>query len=93
MRREDFTANAPGRLIIAPEGHLAFVPDPLPPDLELTRGTINRTPASGTINANSATTVNLTVTTTTHLGVQTGQVSFTPSVGAVQNSFLTWTVF
>jgi Fic family protein len=42
VRREDFTANAPGRLITAPEGHLAFVPDPLPPDLELTRGTINR---------------------------------------------------
>jgi len=42
VRREDFAANAPGRLIIAPEGHLAYVPDPLPPDLELTRGTINR---------------------------------------------------
>lgn len=41
MRREDFTSNAPGRLVTAPEGHLAFVPDPLPPDLELTPATIN----------------------------------------------------
>ena len=31
MRREDFTDDAPGRLVTAPEGHLAYVPDPLPP--------------------------------------------------------------
>jgi Fic family protein len=41
MRREEFTANAPGRLVTAPEGHLAFVPDPLPPNLDLGRTTIN----------------------------------------------------
>jgi Fic family protein len=41
MRREDFTANAPGRLVTAPEGHLACVPNPLPPDLDLTPATIN----------------------------------------------------
>jgi Fic family protein len=41
MRREDFTSNAPGRLVTAPEGHLAFVPDPLPPHLDLTPATIN----------------------------------------------------
>src|SRR5689334_20235417 len=33
MRPEDFTANAPGRLIQAPEGFWTFVPDPLPPSL------------------------------------------------------------
>lgn len=31
MRREDFTAEAPGRLVDTIEGYLAFVPDPLPP--------------------------------------------------------------
>ena len=41
MRREEFTADAPGRLVVAPEGHLAFVPDPLPLNLDLTRNTIN----------------------------------------------------
>jgi Fic family protein len=41
MRREAFAADAPGRLVVAPEGHLAFVPEPLPPTLELGRQTIN----------------------------------------------------
>ncbi|MGH2617145.1 MAG: Fic family protein [Thermomicrobiales bacterium] len=41
MRREDFIASSPGRLVVAPEGHLAYVPNPLPPDLELPRATIN----------------------------------------------------
>ena len=41
MRREDFTANAPGRLVVAPEGHLAYVPDPLPPQFALALSTIN----------------------------------------------------
>lgn len=40
MRREDFTIASPGRLVIAPEGHLAFVPNPLPPELVLPRTTI-----------------------------------------------------
>ncbi len=31
MRKEDFTAKASGRLVSTLEGHLAFVPDPLPP--------------------------------------------------------------
>jgi Fic family protein len=41
MRRDDLTADAPGRLVTAPEGHLAYVPEPLPPVLDLTRDTIN----------------------------------------------------
>jgi Fic family protein len=41
MRREDFTANAPGRLVVAPEGHLAYVPDPLPTQFGLELSTIN----------------------------------------------------
>jgi Fic family protein len=41
MRREDFSRDAPGRLITAPEGHLAYVPNGLPPPLELGFGTIN----------------------------------------------------
>jgi Fic family protein len=41
MRREEFTTDAPGRLVVAPEGHLAFVPDPLPPKIDITRSTIN----------------------------------------------------
>jgi Fic family protein len=41
MRPDDFTANAPGRLVTAPEGHLAYVPDPLPPDIDLKPGTVN----------------------------------------------------
>lgn len=41
MRREDFTTDAPGRLVTAPEGHLAYVPNPLPPNLELPRATVN----------------------------------------------------
>lgn len=42
MRREDFTSTAPGRLVIAPEGHLAYVPDPLPPTIDLDLGIVNR---------------------------------------------------
>ena len=41
MRREDFTADAPGRLVVAPEGHLAYVPDPLPPQFALELSTVN----------------------------------------------------
>jgi Fic family protein len=41
MRREDFTANAPGRLVTAPEGHLAYVPNPLPPEFDLELSTVN----------------------------------------------------
>jgi Fic family protein len=41
MRREDFSEHSPGRLITAPEGHLAFSPNPLPPDLALPRSTVN----------------------------------------------------
>ncbi len=41
MRREDLSADAPGQLIIAPEGHLSYVPGPLPPKIELGRQTIN----------------------------------------------------
>lgn len=33
MRPEDFTASAPGRVVRTPEGHWAFVPDPLPPKI------------------------------------------------------------
>ncbi len=40
MRREDFAENAPGQLTTAPEGHLAFVPNPLPPDVDLERSTV-----------------------------------------------------
>src|SRR3954469_4780946 len=40
MRREDFTANVPGRLVTAPEGHLAYVPDPLPPKIDLELSTV-----------------------------------------------------
>ena len=41
MRREDFTADAPGRLVVAPEGHLAYVPDPLPSQFALELSTVN----------------------------------------------------
>jgi Fic family protein len=41
MRREDFTADAPGRLVVAPKGHLAYVPDPLPPQFALELSTVN----------------------------------------------------
>src|SRR3954468_17937007 len=41
MHPEHFTTNAPGRLITAPEGHLAYVPDPLPPEIDLELSTVN----------------------------------------------------
>src|SRR4029078_10796737 len=41
MHPEEFMATAPGRLVVAPEGHLAYVPDPLPPALVFGRSTIN----------------------------------------------------
>ena len=41
MRREEFTADAPGRLVTAPAGHFAYAPDPLPPDLDLPLSTVN----------------------------------------------------
>lgn len=34
MRREDFTDEAPGQLVNTLEGHLAFVPVPLPPPID-----------------------------------------------------------
>jgi Fic family protein len=40
MRPDEFMDTAPGRLVVASEGHRAYVPDPLPPDLTLGRGTI-----------------------------------------------------
>lgn len=36
MRREDFTSDAPGRIVRAREGHWAFLPDPLPPHIPWT---------------------------------------------------------
>lgn len=42
MRHEDLTADAPGHLVVAPEGHLAYVPDPLPPAIALDLNTVNR---------------------------------------------------
>jgi Fic family protein len=42
MRREDFTVDAPGRLVTAPEGHLAYVPNPLPPAIDLDLAIVNR---------------------------------------------------
>ena len=41
MRREEFTADAPGRLVTAPAGHFAYAPDPVPPDLDLPLSTVN----------------------------------------------------
>src|SRR5215213_2752897 len=41
MQPEHFTSNAPGRLIVAPEGHLAYDPDPLPPKIDLELSTVN----------------------------------------------------
>lgn len=41
MRPEEFTPNAAGQLVVAPEGHLAFVPEPLPPELALPAEMIN----------------------------------------------------
>ncbi len=40
MRKEDFIDSAPGRLVQTPEGQWAFVPDPLPPKLELDAKTV-----------------------------------------------------
>lgn len=40
MRRDSFTADAPGDLVQDPKGHLAFVPYPLPPTLRLEINTI-----------------------------------------------------
>ena len=36
MRREDFTSQAPGQVVRTLEGHWAFLPDPLPPDIQWT---------------------------------------------------------
>src|ERR1043165_8273452 len=35
MRAEDFTPNAPGKLVNTADGILAFVPNPLPPEFTL----------------------------------------------------------
>ncbi len=42
MQREDFRNNAPGELILTTQGHLAFVPAPLPPLLPLSWSLVNR---------------------------------------------------
>jgi Fic family protein len=42
VQREDFTDQAPGELILAPMGHLAFVPVPLPPQIPLSWSLVNR---------------------------------------------------
>ena len=42
MQREDFTDQAPGELILAPMGYLAFVPAPLPPIIPLSWSLVNR---------------------------------------------------
>ncbi len=41
MRPDDFTSEAPGQLVVAPEGHWAYVPNPLPPEYEFNRRTIS----------------------------------------------------
>jgi Fic family protein len=41
MRRDEFGDVFPGRLVTDPRGHLAFVPNPLPPTIALERSTIN----------------------------------------------------
>lgn len=40
MKPESFSANAPGQVIRTSEGHWAFLPDPLPPKLDLSLETI-----------------------------------------------------
>lgn len=40
MKPDDFTNEAPGQLVVAPEGHSAYVPNPLPPEYEMNRHTI-----------------------------------------------------
>lgn len=42
MQCSDFAEDAPGELILAPQGHLAFVPAPLPPQLTLSWPLVNR---------------------------------------------------
>lgn len=41
VRREDFASEAPGRLVRTDRGAWAFVPDPLPPRLDLNLATVN----------------------------------------------------
>ena len=36
MRRKDFSSEAPGQVVRALQGHWAFLPDPLPPDIQWT---------------------------------------------------------
>lgn len=47
MRPEEFTENKSGKLIKAPQGYLAFSPNPLPPPLSLSWDLVNRTAPSG----------------------------------------------
>jgi Fic family protein len=42
MRRGDFTEHSPGQLVTTLVGYPAYLPNPLPPDLELPRATVNR---------------------------------------------------
>ena len=42
MNASDFSENAPGHLKRAPEGHWAFVPDPLPPIVEFDSKTVTK---------------------------------------------------
>jgi len=41
MKPEDFSASAPGQIIRTPEGHAAFLPDPLPPKLGFSLATMH----------------------------------------------------
>ncbi len=46
MLAENFTANSSGRLVKAAQGYLAFVPNPLPPSLELSWDLVGRLSAA-----------------------------------------------
>ena len=42
MKREDYSGDAPGELILAPHGNRAFVPAPLPPEIPLSWSLVNQ---------------------------------------------------
>ncbi len=42
VQRDDFVMSAPGELILTPQGHLAFVPAPLPPKIPLSWALVNQ---------------------------------------------------
>lgn len=41
MQRSDFSPNSPGKTILVPQGYLAFVPAPLPPDIQWSNDLLN----------------------------------------------------